>query len=1028
MSSVTPEGAPGAPDTVRLDDLEPVHVAVGYGELGRRGSLGYEDKRVCVAGTLYLSALSTHPTSSVRYPIPSGASRFDCMVAINDDSAGHDTYADFTVLCGGLVVAEVADVRSGAAPVPLSVDLDGATELELVTHTTAWAHCHAVWLEPTLGSANGSATAPPTKAVIADPLRRANLRVPQGIPRVARAVVTVASAGFEQWLDDLLGSVRAFGGCRDALLAVLLLGDAPEAAAVAERWGAVVVPCEPLRPLDPTSKAVLYSVGRLLPAERIVCLDADMLVLADLEPLFATIDALPPESMLACSEGNEHGLADLGVALDLAYGGGPDPPFFSRSGPHAHYPLVINDGLLAGSRAGFLALERQVGSLPGVLDWVDARPDIRWRNQFAVNVALAAHGWVTELDPRWNVQLHAQDVEIEGGTARWRGADVRVLHFSGHGKQRLGSFRESVRAATGIAALADTGRLEEALSAYRQLSGSNAVHPALESRMVSLEIAMALPTPGERDLAHRQWSSSLPRAVLEGIQNQVHHQRYRGRQFVKSPFDIAMYLQLLERERPRTIIEVGSKEGGSALWLADTARALGLECGVLSFDVVPPEPAEHDTVEFRRGDGRRFGEALVAAAAGDLPHPWLVIEDADHAEATTLGVLRGVHPFLEPGDLAVVEDGNLSDLYPESFPEFSSGPHAGLRSFLADHGADYEIAADLCDLYGYNTATATNGILRRAPPTLPTPIATKATVPEQPPLRSRPWLEAVVPSQALAVPTMLSLRERQVLYWLARHHVTGEGRIVDGGCFLGGSTAALASGLAARDDGVGDSMIASYDRFLVEEYTLAGYGPDLSDPTVGASFRPDFERNVAPWARYVDVHAGDAVAVAWSGEPIEVLFLDMVKTWELNDLVLGEFLGCLVPGHSVIIQQDYLWGYGHWIHLTMEVLDDCVERIDAMPNGSVVYLLTDPVPDHVIGARLREQLPADEQRRLMRRAVERWSGDDRGLVELAQAMMTAELDGHTAARAELDDLVQRYAGSARVLDCARVVAQYLAPG
>ncbi len=42
---------------------------------------------------------------------------------------------------------------------------------------------------------------------------------------------------------------------------------------------------------------------------------------------------------------------------------------------------------------------------------------------------------------------------------------------------------------------------------------------------------------------------------------------------------------------------------------------------------------------------------------------------------------------------------------------------------------------------------------------------------------------------------MLSIEERQLLAWLAASHWEGRGAIVDGGCFLGGSTLALGRGL-----------------------------------------------------------------------------------------------------------------------------------------------------------------------------------------------------------------------------------------
>lgn len=289
-------------------------------------------------------------------------------------------------------------------------------------------------------------------------------------------------------------------------------------------------------------------------------------------------------------------------------------------------------------------------------------------------------------------------------------------------------------------------------------------------------------------------------------------------------------------------------------------------------------------------------------------------------------------------------------------------------------------------------------------------------------LSSRPWMNVEVPAEVLAVPTMLSYRERQLLYWLARHHFTGFGRIVDGGCFLGGSTAALASGLADRGDGSWEQAIASYDLFRVEDYTLASFGNCFSDTAIGASFRTAFEANIAPWSQHIEVREGDARDWGWNGEPIEILFLDMVKTWEMNDLVLETFMRFLIPGHSIIIQQDYLWGYGPWIHMTMELLAPSVTILDSMPHGSVAYFLNEAIPPEMLGAKLRAALPLARQRILMDRAVQRWHGEEQGMVELARVMLIAESCGQEAARTELAEVLRRHTGEERVEQCAAIVA------
>jgi hypothetical protein len=292
-------------------------------------------------------------------------------------------------------------------------------------------------------------------------------------------------------------------------------------------------------------------------------------------------------------------------------------------------------------------------------------------------------------------------------------------------------------------------------------------------------------------------------------------------------------------------------------------------------------------------------------------------------------------------------------------------------------------------------------------------------------LLTQPWTNVTLPQEVLDVPTMLTVRERQVLHWLARYHANGSGRIVDGGCFLGGSTAALASGLAARSNGHWEKAIATYDLFRVEPYTLLEYREHFSNPTVDASFRKDFDTNLAPWSAYVDVREGDAIDRGWDGEPIEILFLDFVKSWKLNDLVMDKFLAPLIPGHSIIIQQDYMWGFGPWIHITMELLAPYVTVLDSM-LCSVVYLLNAPIPERFISAKLQGELSPDTKLKLMDQAVERWQGEQRGMVELARVMLLREIATPAEARAALNKVLSRYEGEKSVLNCGERVASYIA--
>lgn len=56
--------------------------------------------------------------------------------------------------------------------------------------------------------------------------------------------------------------------------------------------------------------------------------------------------------------------------------------------------------------------------------------------------------------------------------------------------------------------------------------------------------------------------SAVPRPNLRTIQTGTLRYTWRGVVCSKNPFDLALYPILLWKEKPATIIEIGSKEGG----------------------------------------------------------------------------------------------------------------------------------------------------------------------------------------------------------------------------------------------------------------------------------------------------------------------------------------------------------------------------------------------------------------------------------------------------------------------------------
>ncbi len=426
-----------------LDSYKQLQAQVGYGNLGMHGSLGYEGKSVMVQNQSYKHAFSTHPPARLLFHLSGRFAGFRCQVALNDDVPVGISHAEFIVLADGRRVAEAPHVVAGEPPLALSADVHGAQFLELVVKTSRWEYCHAVWLDPQMDE---TAIDVPAQTLL-DCLGRAEIMLPTSLPRAERCIATVVSPGFEAMLDDMLGSLLANGGCQDALLLVFGFDSNAGCAQLAAKYNATLIHCQPRTCINPTCKSVLYSVARVAEAQQFLCLDADMLILGDLCPVFAALNACPEESILACREGNSHGLYNLGHALRTAYGGNDHDLnlLLDQANHEASYSLVVNDGIFAGNRTALLALDGVIRAMPHAIKWIDARHDVWWRNQFVFNQALARLRCGVELDGIYNVQLHVQDAQMarQNGHihALWRGQSVRVLHFSGAGRRKYPEWR-----------------------------------------------------------------------------------------------------------------------------------------------------------------------------------------------------------------------------------------------------------------------------------------------------------------------------------------------------------------------------------------------------------------------------------------------------------------------------------------------------------------------------------------------------------------------------------------------------------
>lgn len=189
---------------------------------------------------------------------------------------------------------------------------------------------------------------------------------------------------------------------------------------------------------------------------------------------------------------------------------------------------------------------------------------------------------------------------------------------------------------------------------------------------------------------------------------------YRGIPCLKSPFDLSLYMMLIQRLLPGTVVEVGTKYGGGALWFADMLNAHGVDqVHVISIDIEPLASFCDPQITFMDGNARALQEVLDTARIDDLLRPILVVEDSSHRYEDSLAVLDFFHEHLASGDYIIVEDGNLSQFSDPVYERFEDGPNRAVSAFLSKRPHEYEIDESLRDLLGYNVTYNPNGWLRR---------------------------------------------------------------------------------------------------------------------------------------------------------------------------------------------------------------------------------------------------------------------------------------------------------------------------
>lgn len=267
----------------------------------------------------------------------------------------------------------------------------------------------------------------------------------------------------------------------------------------------------------------------------------------------------------------------------------------------------------------------------------------------------------------------------------------------------------------------------------------------------------------------------------------------------------------------------------------------------------------------------------------------------------------------------------------------------------------------------------------------------------------------------VACPSMLSADEKQLLYWLARDYVPRDGLVIDAGCFLGGSTLALLAGLSAAPAIDGHRAapfrrLHSFDRFIADDYMRRWYLDPNGLRLEGDRFRHIFDRHVSAYAPALEVHDGDVTATAWPAQPIALLFIDICKSWTVNDHCTRTWFPHLVAGQAIVVQQDFFHHLEYWVVLTQELLSPYFQYLGCVRWNSAVFRAVAPVPPDAIPPRLRD-LGLERLDALFERHLGRYSAPyELDMLRCARAFLHLDFGERALPDRVLEDVSARQRG------------------
>lgn len=380
-----------------LDQLTPKEKLISYGDLGVKGSMGYQIIP-SVNGQNYNHIVSAHASSIIKYEINGKYKSFSSYVALNDSSSVN-ALVDFQVICDGEIKYISSKVKKFNKLKFVNVDVAGVNLLELRCFNHGDDIAHSLWIDAVLSEEKINHHIGPFNNTYID-LNFEN-------KKSKYASIVFASENMAKYLYSFLKTFQKNANLKDCINYIVIVEESFIIRKIAKHFNAIVIKSNVTNNYIVKSridyKDSTYTIAKHINAEYFIISDIDILVNKDLNQSFVN------GKIGICRDANtdECTFGELISSDWSAYKGTEEClNLLKCNTEEINHKDILNCGFITASKKEIMIFEDELRSLlPDSQFYLCFNNGAGAREQALINLALLRSKNYHILDYSYNQQL-----------------------------------------------------------------------------------------------------------------------------------------------------------------------------------------------------------------------------------------------------------------------------------------------------------------------------------------------------------------------------------------------------------------------------------------------------------------------------------------------------------------------------------------------------------------------------------------------------------------------------------------------